>query len=212
MDQTAEQVCRKVYEETRVFYAEKAPQLGDAAYGFRVLYGPPLTNAPILFIGFQPGGSTQSAEQGLKDGEHEGWPMRCEYAVAPWRLASRLREIWDIPTLERCTGLNAIFFRAPSITAWNGISPKLRSEIEAFSLARAARVTRALAPQRIVIIGLGTFDRLTRGYPELVSDHRVLVKRGELWGAPAFGIVHVSGARVSRNDIAKLKGYFSKWN
>jgi hypothetical protein len=199
---TAQDVCRGVYEETRTFYAEKAPSLGDAAYGFRILYGPPTTNAPILFLGYQPGGTTQNTD------EHYGWPPRSEYAFAPWTLAARLRRIWGGPMLEGCTGLNAIFFRAPTIRAWKRHPYNLRNELERFSRTRAERITRALSPRSIVIVGLGTFDSLTDGVVDLRHDQRVLVKRGQLWGAPVSGIVHISGARVSRSDRALLKTYF----
>jgi hypothetical protein len=206
----AEDVCRQVYEETRSFYAQKAPQLGDSACGFRVLYGPPLIDAPFLFLGYQPGGEAAHMEPD----HHQTWPVRCDYAVACWPLARRVRETWGgESSLERCTGLNAIFFRAPSVRAWHQLSRPLRVEMECFSLRRAERIVKALAPKRIVVIGLAMFDRLTerKGIVARQSDRRVLVKAGELWGRPAYGVIHLSGARVSNLDRDRIKAHFEPY-
>jgi hypothetical protein len=209
MTQSAEELCTAIYAETRTFYAEKAQQLGEGAYGFRILYGPPIIRAPILFVGYQPGGGAESADKGMRDGEHQTWPARCDYAVAPWKLAVRLREIWGTSLLERCTGLNAIFFRAPN-DAWLPEQPHLRREIEAFCYTRAERIVRTLAPQRIVVIGFKTFDRLATGTTDLFGErNQRLIVRGEVWGVPAYGIVHISGARLSRADQARLSDYFA---
>lgn len=204
MQATAEAICRQIYDETRVFYAAKERMLGDAARGFRILHAPPVIKAPTLFLGTQPGGTLETAVPGGQ----QDWPKECMYLSEFGRLGSRLREIWGIARLRHCTGLNANFFRAPSTKVWGSVPKTLRGEIEAFCRIRAETIVRALAPQRIVIIGLRTFGRLTSGSVALTGERRVLVKTGILWGAPAFGIIHISGARVSRDDLDRLAAYF----
>jgi hypothetical protein len=200
----AESTCLKVYEETRAFYAEKEPVLGSHAHGFRILHGPPVLNPPILFIGYQPGGTTPGGE-----GDHDGWPAKCVYTIERWVLWRRLREIWGTATLEKCTGLNLFFFRAPNIAAWRQIRRDLRQEIEAFCHRRVERIVRTLAPKQIVVIGLGTFDLLTTGGAALTGDRGVLIKSGSLWGTRCYGTVHLSGAQISRTDRNRLISYFA---
>ena len=68
--------------------------MGAANLGFKILYGPPVVEPPILFIGYQPGGEKES----MIESEHQGWPEACEY----------------VEVLEACVGVNAIFLRAPA--------------------------------------------------------------------------------------------------
>lgn len=210
MKQAAEDTCRDVYKETRQYYERIAPELGDRALRFRILYGPPIIGAPTLFIGYQPGGSSEDAREGMKNGEHQGWPTKCDYAVAPWPLAVRLREVLGGDQLARCTGLNAVFFRAPDIDAWRRVPSRLRAEMEEFSLHRAERIVRALKPRHIVIIGLGTLDRLVGkagSAASLRGEKGVLAREGMLWGCPAIGVVHLSGARIGREDRSNLAAF-----
>ncbi len=202
MSADPEAICREIYAETRRLYADRVPPLSEADRGFRVLYGPPVVEAPILFLGFQPGGHEAEPEQ------HDGWPAVCDYTVATWTLARRLREVFGADTLARCTGLNRIFFRSPSVAIWRKVKADLREELEAFSLARAERIAWALRPQRIVVIGLGTLAGLAPSAVALEGENRILVRRGNLWGAPAYGMVHLSGARVSRADLERVHGFF----
>jgi hypothetical protein len=201
----AENTCFKVYEETRAFYSQKEPLLGSHAHGFRILHGPPVRSPPILFIGYQPGGTTPGGV-----GERDGWPPRCVYTTEQWVLWKRLCETWGKAKLERCTGLNLIFFRAPNIAAWHKIRKDVRKEIEIFCRCRVERIVRILAPQRIVVIGLGTFDLLMTGEPALSGDRGLLVKSGSLWGTQAYGTVHLSGARISRKDRTRLAEYCAR--
>lgn len=203
-------VCRDVYQETRAFYDHVASRMREAGLGFRILYGPPIERAPILFIGYQPGGRAIDASQGFNSGEHTSWPPHCDYAVASWPLAKRMQQVWGVATLEKSTGLNAIFFRAPSVRDWHKLDGALRAELEAFSLGRAENIVRAMEPKRLVIIGLGTFDRLADGVADLRGENKLLTKKGILWGVPATGIVHLSGARLSHDDLGRLTSYFSK--
>lgn len=204
-----ETICRKVYQETAALYDEVRPQLGAAALGFRVLYGPPTVGAPFLFLGYQPGGGEAYAKQGLAEGHHDGWPDRSDYETAPWPLATQIRHVWGARVVG-CPGLNAIFFRSPSVRAWNSIHKELRARLEAFSLKAAQRITDVLEPEQIIIIGLVTFDRLTRGEPILRGDrNRVLAKQGSLWGRKAIGVAHLSGSRLSRADRDRLRNHFA---
>jgi hypothetical protein len=203
-----EEICRAVYEETCAFYLKMEPALGSAARGFRILAGPPIVNAPLLSIGFQPGGEEHGRFSHLD--ERGGWPTEAEYQEAQWPLANRSREVLGHPGPH----LNLIFFRAPSISSWrSGVTRTLRRDIEDFCYAQVERIVRALKPQHIVLIGLGTFAELIEnGVVSLQGrSGRVLVRSGSLWGRPADGVIHLTGARNSRADRDKLIDHFSRF-
>lgn len=174
-----------------------------------------------MFIGYQPGGNADSVliEQ-LK-----GWPAECEYAldraelkIAGWshaRLAMNMQRIWGVATLKKCTGLNAIFFRAPNLREWRQVEKSLRAEIEEFSLSQVRCIIHTLKPKKLAIIGLSTFDWLTNGSrmsPILVRNGRVLVVCGKFLDVPAFGVIHLSGARIGEADVRAIRTYFAALN
>lgn len=198
----AEEICRTIYRETADFYAARRALISPNDLGFRVLYGPPIVGAPILFIGYQPGG------RAIEDVAHQsGWPEACEYARASWLLARRMRDLWGADLVARCTGLNAIFFRATTAEAWKRCNRAAVAEAEAFSIERVKRIATVLKPQRIVLIGLATFDLLTEGHVALCDGARVLAKQGTLCGCRATGIIHLSGAWISRAQLDQLRAF-----
>ncbi|NVN37100.1 hypothetical protein [Komagataeibacter swingsii] len=205
LSENAENICQNIYKETRKYYSEYAGMLGEHALGFRILYGPPIVDAPFLFIGYQPGG------RGIDCAEHhDTWPEVSDYVTQDWPLAKQIRSIWGLDVVERCTGINAIFFRAPSIAAWNTLPKFLRQKLENFSRQHAEQIVRALRPKCLIIIGLGTFDWLTKGKPSLYGEKgRVLTRKGILWNCEAIGTVHLSGSRISRTDREHLRAYFA---
>jgi hypothetical protein len=214
----AEKACSSIYEETSRCYESVTPRLAGQALGYRILYGPPVVCPAFLFLGYQPGGRADS----VRPEQLRGWPSECEYALdkpglkdAGWvrpAFAINMQRVWGIPTLKNSVGLNAIFFRAPNMGGWARVERELRNKLEAFSLERVQRIVGTLRPRRLAVIGLGTFDWLTRRSEASVRvrNGRVLVKQGELWGVPAFGVIHLSGARVSRADLEAMKTYFAE--
>lgn len=205
-------VCDEVYSETASLYASKFQEMDEAAFGYAILYAPPVVRPEMLFLGYQPGGSNRDSAGDLEPGKRPVLPPRCEYAHAEWRLARRMREVWDVPTLERCTGLNANFFRAQSAARWNRLPDGLRRELEAFSLQQAERLARSMAPKQLIVIGLTTFRRLnTTQETVLLSGERgwQLVVQGTIWGLPAVGVVHLSGARILGSDWAAIRSHFA---
>jgi hypothetical protein len=206
-----ERLCRAAYADTLACYQNLAPLMGERALGYKIFYGPPTINAPILFIGSQPGGSLADAIDGEASGERRQWPGRCEYAYKAWTLARRMRLLWSADFLEGCTGLNANFFRAPREQEWGRLPASLRSEASKFCLAKTSELIEALRPQHVVVIGLGPFDRLTGFAGTLALNHkgRTLVRVGTLWDRPVHGVIHLSGAQMSNDALAAIQVYFA---
>jgi hypothetical protein len=213
----AEEICRSIYEETKTFYEHKAPRVAGEDLGYRILYGPPVVRAEYLFLGYQPGGGADSK----CPVQLQRWPTECEYALNPpglrnagWKnpkLALNMQKLWGVPVLKKSTGLNAIFFRAPDLKKWRQLESGLRKEIEDFSLERASRIIKTLRPKYLVVIGLQTFDLLaTSETLALERDGKCLIKQGVILGMAAFGVIHLSGAYVSKNHFNAIKAYFGE--
>lgn len=208
-----EQLCRSVYSETASLYDHLVPKMGERALGYKILYGPPKVRAPILFLGYQPGGSKCDARKGELDGERVGWPQECEYATAKWLLAQKMREIWGAELLAECVGLNLIFFRARSIKEWKRVPLDVLAEAKAHSREKAALLVGALQPQKIVVIGLGAFDLMTKTFGATSRSivrpaERDLIRGADLCGIPSLGTIHLTGARLSSDERRAICTYF----
>jgi hypothetical protein len=64
-----------------------------------------------------------------------------------------MRDIWSVELLDRCSGLNVNFFRAPSIAEWRKVDRDVRRRLEDFSLSSSLQLIEAMQPQRMVMIG-----------------------------------------------------------
>ena len=185
-----EHIALQVYAEAADFFGQLSPR-----YGYKILYGPPHHQAPILFIGYQPGGSTP--EEGDKC-----WSPVCEYASEPWKLAVKMREMLGREFLKQCCGLNGIFVRAPDTATYKREYRDSRPKIERFCLECVGRLVDAIDPQKIVLIGLATLDLFGGGRMLLSnSDDRILLKEGRVANRPAIATMHLSGAQISTQDF-----------
>jgi hypothetical protein len=206
--EAARSVCSDVYKKTAAFYAPLASHFGDHAFGYKILYSPPIVDAPFLFLGFQPGGTLPDAEAGEKAGERIGWPAENEYAKATWKLAVKARRIWGDKLLRESVGLNNVFFRSPKREVWDRLPTYWRQMAEDFSRIHCRAVVDTLRPRRIVIFGLKSVADFDPNGETLRTEKRRLVLGGRLWGYPAHAVIHPSGARLSADDEALISRYF----
>ena len=179
---TVDDICRRIYAETARFYNRLSDEMGERAFGYRILYGPPKIEAPILTLAFQPGGGKKDADEGLIAGERASWPTYNEYAVASYTLARKMQSVWGPDLLHRCVGLNIVFFRARNKDTW-GLFPKdLRDRASQFCLPRVRELVQTLRPKLIVIVGLGTASEFVPDQIELQNDRRRLDPRRDSLG------------------------------
>lgn len=196
--------CRRVYTETNEIYARLKPQLGTNNLGFKILYGPPYRQAPILFIGDQPGGSVADE----KENERFGWPTICEYATEAWLLARNMRLMFGLDFLTSCVGINANFFRAPNAVSWQRAPEATRETLERFSRAKLLEIIHVVNPGQIVVIGLSTLDKFGETSPILFSGNgRVLVKAGQIGERTAVATLHLSGAQIAAEDRQAIAAF-----
>lgn len=192
-----EQAVTDLYDEAAAFFAERRQAFGDQYLAYRLLYGPPLEQAPVMFVGFQPGGGGEAKDYD----EPTTWPAVCDYAVADWRLARELQAIFGRLQLERSTGVNLVFARAPSKRAYFNLDRELIDAVERFSRPRVTRLIELIRPQRLVFIGLQTAESFGDFAPVEVSARgRTLLTGGSVGGIPARAVLHLSGCRISADD------------
>jgi hypothetical protein len=196
-----------IYREVAAFYKEKCSEMGELAVGYEILHGPAIACPKTIFIGFQPGGwiDTSGSETGIVLQP----PERFVSAYKTWRYAKKMQEIWGADYLEQCNGLDAIFFRARSMREWYRLNPSLRQDLKQFSEERARRLVDLLDPQQLVVIGLHTFATFGEISRTVLSGSCRLVVEGTLWGRPALGTAHLSGARLKKDDWPLLRKHFA---
>ena len=197
-----EALCRRVYSETREFYSNIEPALGERACGCKILYGPPMVRRPVLFIGFQPGGTREDEQRG----ERDGWKPDLEYVTERWELAANIRRMWCSTDLKACAGMNAIFIRCQDSPTWAGVPIDLRNRVKQFCLPRVQQMVTAMQPNRVVAIGMKTmrlFDRAS--VPDVVNDRgEVLTRTGRIGDVPALATLHLSGYRIRAVDRLQI--------
>jgi hypothetical protein len=208
MDNEAEALCRKIYIKTKDIY-ETIPD-GPGKLGFQILYGPPFREAPILFIGYQPGTGLKSPEQERRYGSEDGWPSVCEFATENWVLAKNMRRMFGRELLQQCVGVNAIFVRSPSLEHYRKhLTLELRCGIEKFCLVQITEMVEALHPKTVVVMGFETLALFGKSKAILKNERsqRVLAKTGSVAGREAIGTLHLSGARISMPDRAAIASH-----
>jgi hypothetical protein len=201
-----DKVAHRIYRETATFYDQLKGDLGEAALGFKILYGPPTMRAPIIFVGLQPGGGPEDRDRETESGAHESWPKACEYATASWKLARNMQGMFSVEFLTECAGLNAIFLRAKSKSIYaKTVTSEIRRQVLDFSIVRTTELIECIEPKSIVFIGLESLRPFSDTVPALYSEeHRCLVERGQFAGRDAIAVMHLSGAQISGVDRTKI--------
>jgi hypothetical protein len=201
-----DEFCRGVYPKTKYFFNQNGvvPKLG-----FKILNGPPIRNAPYLFIGYQPGGREEDHEKEAKKGTDKGWPEICEYATeTQWKLVRKMQQVFEIEVLKKCVGTNMIFLRYPNAIEYKRDVGSKRKVIEKFCKDRVCEIVEAIDPQRIVTIGFDALQMFGPAVPEPLKNRRTLTKIGKICGRDAIGIIHLGGAWISNYEIGLLSQRF----
>lgn len=206
--QNSEGFYKNIYKETRECYERLHLRPGGKDCGFKILNGPPHPYPPVLFIGYQPGGSTEDCQKYKMRGAHKTWPLRIEYQTECWPLATEIRSIFaPLPNgnkvLDRCVALNAIFFRAPDIQTWNALPSYLRKKVVEFCLPHVKSIVNAVKPRLIIVNGFATAKLFGEGVPDVRSlspKERILTKTCTIENYPALATLHLSGAHISALD------------
>ncbi len=208
-----EAVCCEAYRKTRDYYANLSQRMVRSDYGFKILYGPPKIKPDVLFLGLNPGGNENDAQQGKSAGERDCWTKANEYISKDYRLATHIQKIWHRDQLENSVALNRLFFRSPNINAWktNSLEQSIRCDAEKFCLDECQKIVKAMEPKSLIIIGLSTLSQkeFIKTNIAVGSPSRRVVQNGTLWGIPTSAVIHLSGQwGANDGDISKMRTYF----
>lgn len=197
---SAIEVIRKIYVETNDIYVYNRQHLGENDLGYKILYGPPHVNCPILFIGDQPGGKVANEKT-----ERTDWPDHCEYGTQTWTLARNMQVMFGAEFLDGCVGVNANFFRAPSAKSWQAVPKVTRDALEVFCRNKLLTLIDGIKPRQIVTIGLATLKKFgpTEAYLH-GTKNRVLMRRSKIGERLAYATLHLSGAQIAKDDRLKI--------
>ena len=208
--------CRNIYAETSKC-SPIAPILGDQ-FGFEILMGRPFIEAPVLFIGYQPGNWALSVSQARHAGYERDWVVndKSQYATENWRLAIKLRAIFGpekISVLERSVGLNAIYVRAKNVLQYTkSVTLGDRKLIQSYCFNCNQQIIQLIRPKKIIVIGFGAMDVFGPSTPDVLGyDNRCLTKLGLICDKEALAIRHLTGARFTAADYALTANRIRKY-
>jgi len=173
--------------------------------GYRVFYGPVVRKGGLMIIGFNPGGDKSTFQERLVPATHD-------YLWETYLIARRMREILGVDAIERSVKLNRIFFKTRSMKEWQAVEKTTRMQLDAYCRDVVKTVVDTIEPETIIVEGLETY-KLLHGELLLASHggsleekwvcnangRRLMVTCGRL-----IGIIHPSGARLSKADLALI--------
>ena len=200
----------EIYREAAALYESVQDSLSENALGYEVLYGPPLLNPPVLFVGYQPGGGKPEPLPILSpSGDPPPWPAIFEYATREFALAKRLQLAFGREFLETCTGLNAIFLRSPSMDAYQqSVPPDVRAKFKALGVGATRDIIATLKPKIIVMISFSAMELFTQDGKAVLKDgdDQWQLSSAELNGTPVYGMRHPTARRdqPSNEDMKRV--------
>ena len=188
--------------------------------GFAVFYSRPRLNPDLLILGFNPGGD-ENAFDLKRDSRLPDFHDYFQDGDGDYRLAQKMRGLFkDIDkeeTLKNSVKLNLIFFRSTDKNQWNQINRPLRQEMEKYCLSKVREVIKVLNPKVILTEGIQTFQILHANLPqasppqfESINGRRAMFAKSNFSGIPLLGIIHLSGARPSEEEMQSIKKILSK--
>jgi hypothetical protein len=197
-----------MYERVNKKWREDASKIFGGSCGFSILSGPPIFNPNSMIIGENPGFGVDDCEPHVE----VCWPKRSWIADAEWDLATKLRSIFRLGTslsiLDNAIQTNFQFFKSSSIDRksryrWKSLPKPLRDDLDGFCAHELRGYVIVSQPNTILVLGIATFDRRATDPVTLLHDRaskRRLLVGGRIYGVPAYGILHPTGARVAIED------------
>lgn len=207
-DRWAEQMQQEVYE----YWNENH---GEWDHGVKIFYGPVDESSEILILGYQPGGKASSfpPDQERFEAGDFSVPDEHEYVYTDWDIAREMRSLFgeNRELLAQSVKSNVNFFRAPDMDYWKYKFPKgKRSEAESYCLNHIDTMIDRLNPSVIICEGISTWDNL-KNHRQFTSENceyrgqSRLVCTSQDCEPKVIGLMHPSGARISREDKQRIR-------
>ena len=202
--------CEVLYSRTRKLWRSLEGQYPTWKCRFSILYGPPTFRPDLLIVGRNPGFNADD----LCGEEILTWPRENEYTNKHWPLARKVRSIFadsDLESLlEHSLGTNQLFFKSKIIgrhengLGWADNSLDMRRRLEAYCFRELQGLIHNLEPRAILTLGLSVFDDIAEDRLRDVrgAKGRRVAAIGGVCGTKVIGIIHPTGAQVSKEDWA----------
>jgi len=210
---------------TRDVYSEYINKYSFWKYGIKVFYSPVTFRPKLMIISYQPGGDEKDYEkEEKKDYEKEDFHLQNfnSYVDTNHLMSRKVRSLFDfnggLELLKNSVVFPLIFFRSPTISIWKQENPQ-RDKMEKFSFSKVKEIIDKLQPQKILILGMKTYDEL-KYILGTAENEKVLHKRGpsnermalssKCGGYKLFAITHPTGARINTSDWDSIRKLFEK--
>ena len=170
--------------------------------GYRVFYGPVVRKGGLMIIGFNPGGDKSTFQERLVPTTHE-------YLWESYAIARRMRDILGVEAIEKSVKLNRIFFKTRSMKEWQAVEKTKRKELDVYCRDVVKTIVERIEPEIIIVEGFASYTLLSNELALGVhkerwvcnaNGRRLMVFRGK-----CVGIIHPSGARLSKADVTLIK-------
>ncbi|MEG8015272.1 hypothetical protein [Sphingomonas sp. 22R3R2A-7] len=208
---------RAIYARVAARWNDHASEILEGRCGYSILGALPVRKSPLLIIGLNPGYDADDAT--MPPHRQTTWPLHAYLDDDRYPLKDRLKDLLDSDPwrgpLSLALTTNFLFFRSRSLRgdqpAWQQVPLQLRRELQAFCLGELQELIDLVAPKRILVLGMTAVGQyLYDNQPALQDDKgNWLIAKGHLWGRPAIGIKHPTGARWTNRDWQRAKIWFS---
>lgn len=215
----AENITKEIYLE----YKDKYPFW---KHGIKVFYSSVVVKPPLMIISYQPGGTEKNfAEEEKTLFEKGDFQLQSfnSYTETSHPMSRKIQNFFNFTggfeLLKTSVVFPLIFFRSPSVTEWRKIPRLTRIKMEEFSFLKVKEIVNTLQPQRILVLGIETYEQLKDILPpikkELVLHRRQsngerMVITSQAGEYKLFAVIHPSGARISTVDWDIIRELFKK--
>lgn len=215
-----EEATRETYARVGELWSAHKDDLFAGQCGYSLFGSPPRYQADLVIIGENPG----FGKDDIGRGPHiqESWPELSYADGERWALKKRLADLFEeadlTPIFREAVLTNFLFFASGSHSRdgdlrWMRIPRSVRSPLEKFCLDELQSLLKVMQPKQIMILGMSAFSKRVR-YQSLGllarDGKRWLIGTGTLWGVPAFGIMHPTGAHWAAEDRMRAADWLRK--
>ena len=144
-------------------------------------------------------------------------PGEHEYITEDYPLARKTRDLFKslgkLELLGNSVKLNLNFFRTKSDQDWEALDVDMRTELENFCTNKVREIVTRLKPKIVIAEGIGkTYPRLKEilfdGAKDLMNvkgsnGRNIYISCGNN-AVKLIGIIHLSGARVSADELVEI--------
>ena len=218
----AENLTKEIYLEWKNNWPSWEP-------GFATFFSPVTAYPELMIISLQPGGNGDIDKGDFKKAKNDfetgnfKLPPTNGYANKDTVMARAIAKLFGDgkKLLENSVAFPLIFFRAPNIGKWKKLPRKDRMKMEEFSLTKAKEIIKKLRPQRILVVGMDTYDKLKNKLD--LKNEKILRTRNrknnprmivnaKYAGHEIFAVIHLSGkwSRPNNAEMDKLREWFNE--